>query len=108
MELDAKQITQQMQNFDSRLERLEESQERGFERVHEALKDLKSHKGETESELLGNEKYNRPGIVQMVKTNKDDIDDLKDFKKKILQLVSLIGAGISFLANALIYFLSNL
>ena len=97
-----------MKNFDSRLKRLEESQERGFERVHEALKDLKSHKGETESELLGNEKYKRPGIVQMVKTNRDDIDDLRDFKKKIIQLVSLIGAGISLLANAAIYFLNSL
>ena len=108
MELDGKKIAQQMQNFDSRLQRLEESQDKGFEKLYNALKELREHKEETSSELLGNEKYKRIGIVDQVQINKDQIEKLNDFKKKALQLISLITAGISFLANAVIYLISKL
>lgn len=107
MEVDGKKIAQQMQNFDSRLERLEESQEKGFKKVFDAISDLKIHKDETRSELLGNENYKRIGVVDQVQLNKTQIEELNDFKKKAIQLISLITAGISFLANALIYLLSK-
>ena len=54
---------------------------------------LLSDVSDIKSELMGSTKYNRKGIVHRVSDNETDVQDLKDFKKKMTAYIVGLSAG---------------
>ena len=85
-------LDRRMDSFEKALLEIKNDQKKGFKRLSKELEGLKVG-------IHGNEEHDQIGYRQRINQLEDKVDDHEDFKKKILLIASLIGAGATVLMN---------
>ena len=92
--------TEQVKHFSNVVNELKEEQKRGFDKLSKDIEGLKMG-------IHGNKEHDQLGYRQRISSLENTVENHEEFKKKALQLISLITGGVSLVANALIYILSK-
>ena len=95
-----KSIDSRMNSFEKAILEMKTDQKQGFEKLSKEIEGLKTG-------IHGNKEHDQLGYRQRISSLENTVNSHEEFKKKALHLISLITAGVSFLANALIYFLTK-
>ena len=90
-----KQIDKRMDSIEGVIREMRRDQKEGFDRLSKEVEGLKSG-------IHGNEEHDQDGYRQRISRLEGNVSELKEFKKKILYLVSAITSIVTLVANALI------
>ena len=96
-----KQIDSRMDSFERAILEMKNEQKQGFEKLSKEIEGLKTG-------IHGNKEHDQIGYRQRISELEVKVHDHDEFKKKALQLISLVTGFVSVLANIAIYLLSKL
>ena len=96
-----KQIDSRMDSFERAILEMKNEQKQGFEKLSKEIEGLKTG-------IHGNKEHDQIGYRQRISELEVKVQDHDEFKKKALQIISLVTGFVSVLANIAIYLLSKL
>lgn len=85
--------TEQIENVNGRMERFEKELQQFKREQKEGFESLRASIDKLNTGIHGTEEHDQVGYRQRIKKVEDNQKELLEFKKKIMLIASLIGAG---------------